>query len=57
MLEGKDVGISDAGEGGKSCERVGNLHDKFDLIAWGALCLIKDLKKWAQCGGKVKDSL
>ena len=45
MLEGKDVGISDAGEGGKSCERVGNLHDKFDLIAWGALCLIKDLKK------------
>ena len=45
MLEGKDVGISDAGEGGKSCERVENLHDKFDLIAWGSLCLIKDLKK------------
>ena len=45
MLEGKDVGISDAGEGSKSCERVGNLHVWFDVIAWGALCSIKDLKK------------
>ena len=56
MLEGKDVGISDAGKGGKGYKRVGNLHVWFDVIAWEALCLIKDLKSELK-GGKMKTIL
>lgn len=35
MLEGKDVGVCDAGKGGKCCKRVGNLHVRCGLIGVG----------------------